>query len=271
MAIDEPRSCPDPEILGAFLEGTLDPRTREEVSDHILQCNYCLVVVRETTAYTRESVPAKSQSPKFFLIAAGIAIALLGAAAIFFRDRTDSVRRLAQAAHDSGVRTIEGRMDSFEYARFTSTRSLGGGDTAITAAAKGVLDDIGTPDSATDWHTQGVANLLIDRIEQAVRELDQAARLRPKSAAYRSDLAAARIALGTSRQDVDELHRGLADAEAALQLDPTSSSAAFNRALALERLGERDAARKAYESYLQLDPKSPWSEEARWRLNRLSH
>jgi Flp pilus assembly protein TadD len=270
MALDEPRSCPDPDTLGAFLDGTLDPAERQRVADHVQDCNYCIYILRETSLYERQTARKAPPWRTALPIAAGIIIAIVTAALIVLRDRVDPVKRLAAAAQESGVRTIEGRVVSFDYARYTSTRSLGAIDTAVNAAAKGVLADVETPDSAREWHTQGVANLLLDRVEQAVRDLAEAVRLRPESAEYHSDLAAARIALGTLRQDSAELRRGLQEAEEATRLDPRSATAAFNRAIALDRLENRAAARAAYVEYLHLDGKSPWAAEVRWRLDRLN-
>ena len=48
--------------------------------------------------------------------------------------------------------------------------------------------------------------------------------------------------------------------------NPRHADALFNRALALESLGQKDAARAAWESYLQVDATSAWADEARQHL-----
>jgi Tfp pilus assembly protein PilF len=48
--------------------------------------------------------------------------------------------------------------------------------------------------------------------------------------------------------------------------DPRRAEALFNRALALESLGQNDAARAAWEAYLKVDASSAWADEARQRL-----
>ena len=269
MALDEPRSCPDPETLGSFVAGTLHPGVQQQVADHAADCNFCIWVIRETANYDRHSVTAAPRWWRFLPAAAGFILAVLAALLIVVRYPADPVRRMAAAAHQSGVRTIEGRVVHFDYGRYTSTRSLGGANTTGSIAAQGVLDDTDRPGSAREWHQRGIASLLVDRIEAAVRQLSEAVRLAPESGEYRSDLAAARIALGTARQDETEFRRALADAVEALRLSPASRDATFNRALALERLGDRDAALRAYEEYLALDSDSEWAREARWRMNRL--
>jgi hypothetical protein len=44
----------------------------------------------------------------------------------------------------------------------------------------------------------------------------------------------------------------------------------FNRALALQMLGTVDDARTAWQSYLTIDDRSGWADEARARLRQLS-
>lgn len=268
MAFDESRSCPEPETLAAFADGSLEPATRAVVSRHVADCNSCLWVIREATRYAREPVPAESPRLRYLPVAAGFILAIVSAV-IAVRYRTDPVRRMAAAVHESGVRTFEGRLARFDFARYTSTRSLGGAETAVATAAKGVIEETTDPQSATEWHRRGVAALLADRIELAVHDLETAVRLAPRSAVFRSDLAAARLALGSVHADERELHLALADADDALRLGPGSEDALFNRAVVLERLGERDAARSAYRAYLEVDSASPWAEEVRWRMNRL--
>ena len=115
----------------------------------------------------------------------------------------------------------------------------------------------------------GIAYLSLDRNHDAVSALARASRMKPESAEYRSDLAAARIAFGTAEASHDELVRAVADADAALTLDPQSSAALFNRALALERLDRKEQAAHAYEAYLANDAKSKWADEVRFRLEHL--
>jgi len=52
----------------------------------------------------------------------------------------------------------------------------------------------------------------------------------------------------------------------AVQLDPSHPDARYNLALVCEKLGAFDEAREHWQSYLQLDPGSPWSDYARQRL-----
>ena len=57
--------------------------------------------------------------------------------------------------------------------------------------------------------------------------------------------------------------------EQALTLDPNLAETWFTKAIVLERLQIRQQAREAWTTYLQLDPDSGWSAEARRRLAAL--
>lgn len=265
-ALDEPRSCPGPMELAAFLEGSLDEDSRRVVVRHIEHCDRCIFAIRETSRFERETNESE-RSGKLLPIAAGFVIAILSAAALLTMHR-DPVRRLQAAVTREGLRDFEGRLAGFDFTRYQSPRSSPSRNVAIVAAAEAVLSDE-EPQSANDWHAQGVAHLLLGRASDAVSALTEATHLSPRSSPYRSDLAAARIALGTDRQDANELRRALVDADHALKLDPNATFALYNRAVAFERLGDTAGASRAYAEYLSVDAGSPWADEARWRMKRL--
>jgi anti-sigma factor ChrR (cupin superfamily) len=53
MAQANERSCPDPETLGGFLEGTLDADKRRGVAAHIETCPTCIEEIREAASFIR--------------------------------------------------------------------------------------------------------------------------------------------------------------------------------------------------------------------------
>jgi tetratricopeptide (TPR) repeat protein len=67
----------------------------------------------------------------------------------------------------------------------------------------------------------------------------------------------------------EDLPRALEALEQALTLAPDLPEAWFTKAVVLERLQIRQQAREAWTRYLQLDPDSSWSAEARRRLAAL--
>jgi len=270
MMIDDPATCPDPEVLAAFLEGELDAETSETVRRHLLTCDECLYIIRGTKEFKRESgisEPAIDRNRfRFIAIAASLVIAIVATLAVITSRRSDPIRRMNAAMRSEGFRPFEGRLAAIDYERFQTLRSAAPANLALTIPAQAALENTASPRSAREWYTHGVAQLVLGDGARAVKAMTAAAQLDSK---YRADLSAARIALGTERDDAAELQRALEDANTALRSDPSSPIALFNRALALERLGDTARAADAYAAYVAHDPSSPWAAEARWRASHL--
>src|SRR5262249_5976739 len=66
-----------------------------------------------------------------------------------------------------------------------------------------------------------------------------------------------------------DVPKALESAERAIALKDPPTEAWFNRALALERLHLTDAAKKAWQDYLDRDATSGWADEARQHLETL--
>src|SRR5687767_8241999 len=114
-------------------------------------------------------------------------------------------------------------------------------------------------------HDLGVARLVMGEYDDAVDALEQAVAARPRTARFSSDLAAAYLARAGSTNSAEDFFKALALAERALVSQPDLHEAAYNRALALERLPLPAAAHRAYEDYLGRDNRSPWAAAARAR------
>jgi CHAT domain-containing protein len=167
-------------------------------------------------------------------------------------------------------RVTTGRLSGFAFAPPRRvTRGSDSSDLSMLrlggAAAEVLLQTAGDV-SASARHAAGVARLLTGRHSQALVDLRAAADAASDDAAIQSDLSAAYLA--SSEEIPSSLPLGLAAVDAALHIDPRYAEARFNRALILERLHLRAAARDAWRSYLQSDSSSPWATEARERLRQ---
>ncbi len=125
-------------------------------------------------------------------------------------------------------------------------------------------------DESSDADRKGVAFLLAGRPAEAVGALDRCARAAAGPARCWSDLAAAQIELATASDEPRRLALAFAAADRALQLEPRSAEALFNRAMALEAMHLDQPAAVAWQRYLAVDAKSPWAAEGRQRLGKLS-
>jgi len=143
------------------------------------------------------------------------------------------------------------------------------------APSQGVLRSIrtisgahtGNPDTL---HAQAVLALVwspgekLDR--QAISSLQRLAELDRNSAAVLVDLSAAHLRRAERRGTARDLLEAVGAAEHALDGAPRNAAARFNLALALDRFGLVDAAIQAWRAFLEVEPGSAWSEEARHRM-----
>src|SRR5947207_14325890 len=112
-------SCPDPETLGAFIEGMLDDAGVARVARHIDECADCLAIVAESSRYRRESGTVISfRRPRFFRLtraAAAAAIVIAGATAWMIASRRDPIVHLGREARALPFRMVESRLADFDY------------------------------------------------------------------------------------------------------------------------------------------------------------
>jgi tetratricopeptide (TPR) repeat protein len=126
---------------------------------------------------------------------------------------------------------------------------------------------------APSLHVRGLARLADSAVAPAIDDLRRALRASGResehdSAATRTDLAAALLERWRMTGSATDAADALSQSEAALQAWPDMPAALFNKALSLEALGRRDAARAAWTKYLLVDPTPSWSDEVRRRMTR---
>ena len=253
-------SCPDAEVLAAFVEGKLSGSELESVAQHLREHEECRHVVGEVARLEREEVfhpPAKSQ---WWLAAAAAIVIAAAIGGWWWRGQPASGIDTLIAAAPTTQRAIEPRLSGFPWARLSVVRGpqqvKDPQQMVLVGAAGQVIK------SNASAHAAGVAYLITDDPSGSVRRLTEATK-ESNDARTWSDLAAAQYVLGSD----DQL--ALYDAGEALKRNPNLPEANFNRALILERLGLTIQARDAWQHYLQLDPGSDWANEAREHLKKL--
>jgi CHAT domain-containing protein len=266
--------CPIDSDLAAVAGGGLDSIRRGEVIEHALRCPKCKDVMAAIADFHEELSDANSGTSirRIVAVAAGIVLAIAGSALGIswwrssLRSTPGTIEQLARAAGER--RLASGRLSGgFSWApsdrdRGEKTRGSENWDIA------GIASQLAGTERA-DAHALGIAHLLLGNADEAVRYLEQASREAPQDPAVWSDLAAALIERGKAAGSAEDLVRGLDAAGRALGLKPGLPLATFNRALALEELGLREAAIEAWEDYQRIDPDSDWSKEARARAEKL--
>lgn len=99
--------------------------------------------------------------------------------------------------------------------------------------------------------------------DAAVREFEQALSGSRNQAQVYNDLGVALLEKGDFNRSLENLNK-------ALQLDGNLQEALFNRALCYERQSRNDEAKADWNEYLRRDSTSPWADEARKHLSKIS-
>ena len=265
---------PEAETMAAFLEGKLAPADGTAVAAHLRDCEACRLVLGETARFQRAEEeasagaerPAETGGHRWWWLAAAAVLAVIASIPLL---RPKAPIETLIAASPREYRRVEGRLSGFPWARWHGVqRSATPAEHELTSAAHDVLGRTTNDDDVEARHAAGLAHLLIHEMRPSLEKLAAAAG-DSNDADVWNDFAAAQFTVAVRKDDAALLPPALAAADRALAIDPKSLDAHFNRALILEALGLRQEARKAWQRYLDLDPGSPWSVEAREHLRGL--
>jgi tetratricopeptide (TPR) repeat protein len=265
-------TCPDPADLAAFVDRKLTGDARAAMEAHLADCDDC----REVYAEALRLEPRASVLPfRRRVWAAGGGILALAASLLIVAQVRPDWLRFGPTPYEELVaavgtnRTVEGRLTGgFEYGPLRSpTRSNERPivEYNVGAAVANIRELAQRDPSAANLHARGVAELIIGEHAAAISDLEAAVTADPGNAKVHSDLSAAYAARGTGLGDY---RSALASADRALSLDGSLQEAHYNRALALERLGELQKAAVEYERILPTAAEG-WSDDVRDRLARL--
>ncbi|MFN0119628.1 MAG: hypothetical protein ACKV2V_03910, partial [Blastocatellia bacterium] len=189
----------------------------------------------------------------------------------------EGLAALKQAWRDE--RPIESRLSGFDHAHFVSRRGAAEQSANYTIrdqAARALLAAVNTHPDATSRQALGGHYLLEGAADKAIDQLEQAASAAPGNALIHNDLGAAMMekarrnfSQDDSGKSLETMARALEHFSQALQLHPASAEARFNRALCYQYLKLPKLAEDDWRKYLDLDPRSPWADEARRYLTLL--
>lgn len=260
----------EPEALAALAEGRLTRKEIAPVLAHLRECAECTSDVEAVAG----SVPFR-ESRRFdvrWMAAAAAAVIAIVTAVMLLRPR-DPMERLVSLAPRS-ARIVEPRLTGgFAWAPYRGPNraddSSVDADRLRLAGAAGDAVANARGDAASE-HVAGVALLLAEKPEEAVIRLRRAVDRSPADAQAWSDYAAVLEAWAMKSGRPSAHPPALAAADRALRIDAELPEALFNRALILEQLALHAQARAAWEQYLRVDSTSPWADEAREHLKRLS-
>jgi CHAT domain-containing protein len=217
----------------------------------------------------------------YVVIAAALVVIILGG--LLWRsysDRRDidhGLLALNEAYREQ--RPGEARITGFGYAPAPATRGAGSDkfDYVARDRAERILHDAADEQKSPDaLHALGRLYLAKREYDKAIEQFEKALNSAPEDAPLHSDLGAALMERGnnessgaTDGASLADLSRALEHFNRALVLDASIYDALFNRALLYQSMKVPRQAADDWRRYLQLDPNSPWAEEARRNLKLL--
>lgn len=172
------------------------------------------------------------------------------------------------------ARPFQARISGLTYAPWVATR---GSEEALDIfsrdrAERILLDAVFENQTSESYHALGKLYLAAKQFEKAIAQLERALKASPTNADVHSDYAVAlfEAALrGDPASRLDAFARSLEHLKKALSLDGSLREALFNRALLYETMGLQEQARDDWKEYIEREPHSEWSIEARHRLRDL--
>ena len=190
----------------------------------------------------------------------------------FFFETEVAKGKLALARAYRAERPGEARISGLDYAPFPITR--GGGEPtidgiALSRAERILFDEAASNRTPVSTHALGVLYLAKHRFDQAIELFEESLKGEPNNAQFHADLGAAyleRAGANPDKAGVGDLARSLEESNRAIGLDGSLLESRFNKALCLQRMNSPASAREAWEQYLEKDPDSEWSKEARKNL-----
>jgi cellulose synthase operon protein C len=289
---DQRPDCPGPELMAAYIDGRrLWWGGRRRLEKHFADCERCFTLLRDITDFrdsdTAEEVadaapdaphrfvviPAGRRTPRLAWLGAGGFASVAAALLVVFVLRGPAEPGLDPLIAALGTqRVTDARLAGFPHQPrpevfrasdpSASTPSI---SLEARAAALRIQEEAATSTSAAGRHAAGVSRLISGDLDTAITDLQQAATAEPANANYLSDLAAALLTRGIRQRKPQDVQQALKRADDAIARAPRHLDALFNRALALDELGERERAGQAWDRYLAVDANSAWANEARQR------
>jgi tetratricopeptide (TPR) repeat protein len=257
--------CPTAETIAAFVDDRLDSATRRQVSEHIADCGDCRELVLMTMDIQQENNVRHGTFGARRWIAAAAGLAAAAVIAVFLlRPTAPDINDVRAASTSIDERPFSGRLLDFPYKKEIPRFRSGNGDkedesqlvTMFQVAAD--LAEAKSPDPLA----KGVASLYLKDRSAAIKELERAYKARG------NDHDAVEIALATALLEQGDYERALGLSEDVLKRKQIPE-AAWNRAIALDRLGRDKDAIGAWDEYLALEKDPEWAAEGKRQRDRL--
>ena len=280
-------ACPPRQRLLELAAGLVDGDAAHTLIKHAAQCDHCGGLLRRSLEdFTREATPEEEQfvatvrsqpavipvrhqpaaatiNPPWRWAAAAAAAAFLILGAWWVMKPVAAESLLAQAY--TSQRPFEARFPGADWSAPAAQRSAQSANAPLAQAQLQIRDRLAVTPRDPHWlELKGRAEILAAEYDQAVESLRQALAIRPESPSILTYLA---IAESQRRGDDPTAGtRALKYLTRVIQLEPSNTTAYFNRALLQEKLNQPAFAAKDWEKVIALESTGPWADEARRHL-----
>jgi CHAT domain-containing protein/Tfp pilus assembly protein PilF len=270
------------EIADQYVAGEINGEERERVEKYFLRADQRRAKLKYAAALnTYQSQQAHRRkwwtSPPFRIAAAIIIVASVFIVIRNLRQSptNDGMLALQQAYRDQ--RPLEARIIGWNYAPALSLRGAPSVDYVQRDRAASILQNaVNERRDATSLHQLGQFYLAEKQFDKAIDQLDAALALSPNDPSIHSDLGTALLEKGRTElsgsvqgKAAELFAKSLTHLNKALELDNTRLEALFNRALLYSYLGLPEKAEEDWRLYIQKDPNSNWTNEAKERLKSI--
>ncbi|HEU4933712.1 MAG TPA: CHAT domain-containing protein [Pyrinomonadaceae bacterium] len=272
------------ELTDQYVSGEIQGAERERVEKYFLKSSHRRDKLKYASALnTYKSQPHSRKrwwmSTEFRVAASLILVATVSL--LFWRQLSrqsptnDGVLALQTAYRDQ--RPLEARIFGWNYAPAISLRGAPRVDYVQRDRAANILQNaVNDHRDAKSLHDLGQFYLAERQFDKAIDQFEAALLLSPQDATIHSDLGSALMEKGkTQLSDPDQgkavalFGKSLTHLTKAIELDNSRLEALFNRALLYNYLGLPDKSEQDWRQYLERDPNSQWSNEAKERLKSL--
>lgn len=216
-------------------------------------------------------------SPYLRMAAAAVIVFALGLGIwrVFFYQSQIEKGMAALARAYSTERPVEARISGMDYAPFLLTR--GGGPPRVDSfslyrAERTLFDEAERRPSSELHHALGRLFLAEHKLDDAIRELDEALKTDPENARLHSDYGALLMEIAKKQNSdarFEMFARALEHVSKAVELDGSLLDALFNRALCRQEMTLFQQAEADWRAYLERDSVSRWADEARQKLSEI--
>ena len=276
------QNCPPDGAWDDLALGLMKKAEAVTLMDHAASCAECAGTLRAAIQIFAPGTSATEPLPKLTLrkrswnfaspwvfISAGLALCIV-AGAVIAKLREDRVPKLLARAYTQ-QRPFEFRLPgAVAYGPVRTKRSAQGSALGKPPSLLEAESLLSQRQSDPRYSARaGIADLLESDPAAAIAALERAHRDAPYDVDILVNLAIARAALAESANRPSGYAAANNLLSGAQQKRPDDPVITFNRALICERLKNYKEAQRQWKRYLELDPSSPWSEEAKEHLQEV--